>query len=625
MLQEDFNPIPLWASREVKINRIFIKKLLNKYDVDVDMSDRCRVLIGANGIGKSVTLKIINCILTGNYIDVLFVPYDYVEVTATIRGKDIKCSFRYRDCFPKTKTVIENFSNTVDEQLKDQYVDEFTQMLNELSRLGYYEQFIYCHYKKMEFPANIKKIVNDYIGEYPEFYGEEYSIRNYELVQTEFIGEEFTPHYRYFKDSLFMSSSMYSYAFHIFYGVYYYDFVKKHELNNSIRYNSLYICMDKEWIYAQRELLKKHIDIKKKIDLMEVQDSTYDIKYSVMENCKKELEQNNSFRINDIINILFYDKEIVTKVNNIAIRYAKEYYDIIDILYSNEKLCKALCNYNIRIKFNIEKIGVYTKFIRPILVKNSFFDYDLEALSRLEEDESEDNYLFWDTIIEYSKEYHDNNKEKCDYLKSNMKQQYCKFIDIVEKSTLNELNIKKKDQYSLDGVIDIPYRDFMFLTFNDSDRVLQYEVYEKLLVDFIDEVTPILLNESNKSEIIKQFQNTVQKYLIDRVVDICPAGCFINNKIDNKEQQWFSIYSPYNIDLSNLSSGEKKIILLLGIAIFFDDIILLDEPELSLSLVWQEQLLPDLVKLGNSTIVCATHSPYIVNDESVQKYIKYIP
>ena len=85
------------------------------------------------------------------------------------------------------------------------------------------------------------------------------------------------------------------------------------------------------------------------------------------------------------------------------------------------------------------------------------------------------------------------------------------------------------------------------------------------------------------------------------------------------------MYSPYNIDLSNLSSGEKKIILLLGIAIFFDDIILLDEPELSLSLVWQEQLLPDLVKLGNSTIVCATHSPYIVNDESVQKYIKYIP
>ena len=86
MLQEDFNPIPLWASGEVKINRIFIKNLLNKYDVDVDMSDRCRVLIGANGIGKSVTLKIINCILTGNYIDVLFVPYDYVEVTATIRG-----------------------------------------------------------------------------------------------------------------------------------------------------------------------------------------------------------------------------------------------------------------------------------------------------------------------------------------------------------------------------------------------------------------------------------------------------------------------------------------------------------------------------------------------------------
>jgi len=73
-----------------------------------------------------------------------------------------------------------------------------------------------------------------------------------------------------------------------------------------------------------------------------------------------------------------------------------------------------------------------------------------------------------------------------------------------------------------------------------------------------------------------------------------------------------------DLPLSCLSSGEQHELVLLHELLFEvspGSLILIDEPELSLHVTWQQDMLEDLLdvaKLSDLDIVIATHSPYIV-------------
>lgn len=71
--------------------------------------------------------------------------------------------------------------------------------------------------------------------------------------------------------------------------------------------------------------------------------------------------------------------------------------------------------------------------------------------------------------------------------------------------------------------------------------------------------------------------------------------------------------------LKSLSSGEKQIVSLFS-HLYLRKIgkvaVIIDEPELSLSVTWQQQLLPDIRDTGNCTFLAAvTHSPFIFKNE----------
>lgn len=73
------------------------------------------------------------------------------------------------------------------------------------------------------------------------------------------------------------------------------------------------------------------------------------------------------------------------------------------------------------------------------------------------------------------------------------------------------------------------------------------------------------------------------------------------------------------ISIQNLSSGEKQIISVFS-KLYIENIekciILFDEPELSLSIKWQNMFLPDVVNSGKcSTLIAVTHSPFIFDNE----------
>jgi hypothetical protein len=81
------------------------------------------------------------------------------------------------------------------------------------------------------------------------------------------------------------------------------------------------------------------------------------------------------------------------------------------------------------------------------------------------------------------------------------------------------------------------------------------------------------------------------------------------------------------LPLKVLSSGEKQIVSLFshiylsGQAQFF---VVIDEPELSLSVPWQQRFLPDIMKTGRCMgLVAVTHSPFVWENE-LEPYVAAI-
>lgn len=71
------------------------------------------------------------------------------------------------------------------------------------------------------------------------------------------------------------------------------------------------------------------------------------------------------------------------------------------------------------------------------------------------------------------------------------------------------------------------------------------------------------------------------------------------------------------LDLSDLSSGEKQLLILLTEALLQKEatcIFLADEPELSLHIEWQRMIIPAVVDLNpNAQVIVATHSPEVAS------------
>ena len=82
----------------------------------------------------------------------------------------------------------------------------------------------------------------------------------------------------------------------------------------------------------------------------------------------------------------------------------------------------------------------------------------------------------------------------------------------------------------------------------------------------------------------------------------------------------FKTSTGKDLELTQLSSGEQHEVIMLYELIFNvqpNVLVLIDEPEISLHISWQKEFLKDLlkiIKLQNTQVIVATHSPSIIND-----------
>lgn len=78
--------------------------------------------------------------------------------------------------------------------------------------------------------------------------------------------------------------------------------------------------------------------------------------------------------------------------------------------------------------------------------------------------------------------------------------------------------------------------------------------------------------------------------------------------------------SPNNIPIEKLSSGEQNEMVLIYHLLFKcneSDVIMIDEPEISLHITWQHHMIDDLSeisKINNLSLLLATHSPDLIGD-----------
>ena len=156
--------------------------------------------------------------------------------------------------------------------------------------------------------------------------------------------------------------------------------------------------------------------------------------------------------------------------------------------------------------------------------------------------------------------------------------------------------------------------------------------YDKIVQYFWNQLLNVYLGQYIQSRSIIRFVETIDSYLVDKVAVFDPQeyklGIYPSTGQKNQNQDpLFSLYNPEDlsspISLRLLSSGEKQIMSLFA-HLHLSDMgrvfVIIDEPELSLSIKWQKRFLVDIVNMPRVIgLFSVTHSPFIF-DNNLRKF-----
>jgi predicted ATPase len=164
-----------------------------------------------------------------------------------------------------------------------------------------------------------------------------------------------------------------------------------------------------------------------------------------------------------------------------------------------------------------------------------------------------------------------------------------------------------------DSILTPNHKDHLFGVINSARSADSPSEHERIIYHYFLKLLRFQQSLQEKEQQISAFCDLCSEYMVDkRFVYDSPSFSFtILPKDDVQEGR--------PITLSDLSSGEKQIVSLFshlylsGQQSFY---VLIDEPELSLSVPWQRRFLTD-IRAGRfcKGLVAATHSPFIYDNE----------
>ena len=190
---------------------------------------------------------------------------------------------------------------------------------------------------------------------------------------------------------------------------------------------------------------------------------------------------------------------------------------------------------------------------------------------------------------------------------------------LYNRNITSERNLKKEK----DKIIKkLNNETVVYISPNISENYIILEIIKKEIQDKkIEFGTNIWNSILNNKKYITQTHYDTKNFLFDWVKKLNNINCTLEKYTSirlffDNEANIKVVKSNTNIEFEKLSSGEKRIILLFLYVVFSKEkIILIDEPEISLSLNYQNKFVNDIIKLSNGKkIMMATHAPYIYDD-----------
>lgn len=218
-------------------------------------------------------------------------------------------------------------------------------------------------------------------------------------------------------------------------------------------------------------------------------------------------------------------------------------------------------------------------------------------------------------------ELRNNTNEGFKEMTSNLLKDY---VSMLKNKPIKEKNTRHNIEESklrivferLADKIDENVKKSIIELLNQDDKMSDFGY--NYLVIIINNLLEIYEKTKDTDESLDNFTTVCNKYLENNT--------FIYNPF-KIECNLIQEYGGEPIEFKNLSSGEKQIVSLfskLYLSKNSNNIILFDEPELSLSIVWQSKLLPDIVESKKcGFMVVITHSPFIF-DNDYKKYTRDI-
>lgn len=189
------------------------------------------------------------------------------------------------------------------------------------------------------------------------------------------------------------------------------------------------------------------------------------------------------------------------------------------------------------------------------------------------------------------------------------------YVDDIEKYKVDDLiyfDISKSDYQNVFNTIKVKYGSKYYLNIIYSllkgEKIIYNKYYTSLYRTYVDDVPEL---KSIVDEKLSNINNLSKKYFDDK--ELIYDGKFLVKDLKNKN----------NFDFKNLSSGERKIYSLLKTICESSEemILLLDEPELSLSIYWQKFLIDDLLNNCKANkVIIASQSSFLLDDSEI-KYI----
>jgi predicted ATP-dependent endonuclease of OLD family len=164
-----------------------------------------------------------------------------------------------------------------------------------------------------------------------------------------------------------------------------------------------------------------------------------------------------------------------------------------------------------------------------------------------------------------------------------------------------------------DNILNKTDKQHLFSVISSARGVSAPSEHEKIIYHYFLKLLHFQEALQERERQISQFCELCSEYIVDKT--------FVYNSSDfsfsiNSADAW---NTEHAVDLGDLSSGEKQIVSLFSHLYLSGQsrfLVLIDEPELSLSVPWQRRFLAD-IRMGKfcAGVIAVTHSPFIYENE----------